>query len=94
MIQKAYTIRDSKSEVFHTPFYAKTHGEAERNFAAVVNDDKTLVGQHPQDFDLFYIGEYNDLTGKFETLETPEHQIKAVQLKKTAEIPQKILPIK
>lgn len=82
MKQKAYSIRDQKSEIFNLPFFAKTHGEAERNFGAVVNDEKTVVGQHPEDFDLYHIGEYDDNLGQFEPLDTPQVIIKAVQLKK------------
>lgn len=78
---KIYSIRDSKSEVFNTPFYQKSHGEAERNFRTLVNDGKSTINQYPEDFDLYYLGDYDDNTGKIQVLETPQHIIKAVQLK-------------
>lgn len=81
MVLRVYSIRDAKAEVFNTPFYQKTHGEAERNFRTLVNDGKSTVNQFPEDFDLYYLGQYDDNEGKFECLDTPQHVIKAIQLK-------------
>jgi len=81
MILKVFSIRDSKGEVFNTPFFQKTHGEAERSFRQLINDDKSMVNKYPDDFDLYYLGEYCDNTGKFKPLDTPQHLHKAVLLK-------------
>lgn len=76
---RVYSIRDQKSEVFNTPFYKKSHGEAERDFKTLVNDEKSTVNKYPEDFDLYYLGDYNDNDGKFMPLDTPQHIVKAVQ---------------
>lgn len=76
-----YSIRDSKSEVFNTPWFAKTHGEAERNFLALTNDQQSMVAKYPEDFDLYHVGTYDDQTGKLYPLETPQHIVKAVMVK-------------
>ena len=81
MTLKLFSIRDQKSEAFGTPFYQATHGEAERNFRTLVNDNKSTVSQYPDDFDLYYLGTFDDNTGKVQTLDTPQHVIKAVQVK-------------
>lgn len=81
MLLKVFSIRDQKAEVFNTPFFQKSIGEAERNFKTLVNDDKSTVSQYPEDFDLYYLGEYNDNLGLITSLDTPQHVIKAVQLK-------------
>lgn len=78
---KAFSIRDSKGEIFHTPFFANTHGEAERNFTQLVRDEKSRLSQFPEDFDLYFLGVYDDQTGIFKSLDTPQHLIKAVQIK-------------
>lgn len=78
MTKKMFSIRDQKTEVFNTPFFNHTHGEAERNFRSLVNDDKSMIHNNPEDFDLYYLGEYDDNTGKFEPVDTPQHLIKAV----------------
>lgn len=80
MLHKMFSVRDSKAETFHPPIYVKTHGEAERNFHATVNNEETTIGRYPDDYDLYYIGEYDDQTGKIKS-ETPQHIVKAVQLK-------------
>lgn len=74
-----YSIRDAKSEVFNTPFYKGTHGEAERDFRSAVNDEKTQLNRYPEDFDLYYLGEYDNNTGQSVSLDTPQHVIKAIQ---------------
>lgn len=80
MMLKMYSIRDAKAEIFNTPFYKKTHGEAERDFKTLVNDVKASINAYPEDFDLWYLGEYDDLTGGFKTLDTPQHITKAVNV--------------
>lgn len=80
MQQKVYTIRDSKGEFYGAPFTKQTHGEAERTFHQLKKDDKTPIFQYPEDFDLYYIGEFDNLTGKLTGIDTPQHMIKAVNL--------------
>lgn len=80
MILKVFSIRDAKGEVFHTPFFKRHHGEAERDFMALVRDPKSQLHQFPDDFDLYFIGEYDDQTGVFKSLDTPQHMMKAVNV--------------
>lgn len=77
---KAYCIRDSKAEVFNTPFFQKTHGEAERSFKTLATDGTSMVSKYPTDYDLYYLGEYDDNSGKLIPLDTPQHVTKAVQV--------------
>lgn len=77
MILKMFSIRDTKGEIFNPPYYAKTHGEAERQFKTLTNDPKSTINQYPEDFDLYYLGDYDDQTGKLKSLDTPQHLIKA-----------------
>lgn len=81
MLLKMYSIRDAKGEIFNAPFYKKTHGEAERDFAELCKDEKSLVNKYPEDFDLYHVGIYDDQTGKISSLDTPQHILKAVQNK-------------
>ena len=83
MLKKIYTIRDSKGEIYHTPFFQNTHGEAERSFRTAVNDPQTSIYKYPEDYSLWYMGEYDDNTGLFKT-KPPEHMIQAIAcVKKT-----------
>lgn len=81
MIKKAFSIHDTKSGIYNSPFYAHTIGEAERMFKELTLDEKTQVSKHPEDFDLFHVGEYDDNSGTFTSLKSPQHIIKAIQFK-------------
>lgn len=78
-----YSVRDQKSELFHKPWHAQTHGEAERNFSQMANDDRSTIFNHPEDFDLYHVGYYEDNSGILTPLDTPQFVIKAVQVKKS-----------
>lgn len=84
---KMYSIRDSKTEIFNNPFFNHSHGEAERNFRDLVNDEKSMLFKYPEDYDLYYMGEYETTTGKISPIDSPAHMMKAVNLvKNTAPI--------
>lgn len=79
-----YTIRDAKSEVFGPPFCKRAHGDAERDFTRLSRSKESQISEFPEDYDLWYLGTYDDGTGKFGLLETPQHMLKAVQVKNQA----------
>lgn len=79
MLHKMYSVRDVKSEIFNTPFPAPSHAAAERNFSQLAKDPKTTVAQFPSDFDLYYIGDYDDNQGTMKPLEVPQLQANATQ---------------
>lgn len=55
-------------------------GEAERTFHQMAHDEKSIIWKYPQDFDLYYLGEFDDLTGKYKALDTPQHMTKGIDL--------------
>lgn len=90
---RVYSIRDSKAEIFNQPFFQKTDAEAQRSFAQLTRDGKSTINQFPEDFDLYFLGTYDDQTGVIKTLDTPKHMLKAIAvagqmqvLKKIAEV--------
>lgn len=80
MIHKVYSIRDSKGEQYNPPFLQKTHGEAERSFKDLASKQDTFIHKYPEDYDLYFLGEFDDSSGKYQPLDAPQHMIKAVQL--------------
>ena len=80
MQQRMYSIRDSKGEIFNPPFFKHTHGEAERDFHQLCKDEKSMVAKYPEDYDLYYLGTYDNVSGKMDCLDTPQHIVKAAQL--------------
>ena len=80
MLSKVYSVRDKKTEMFNPPFYQATHGEAERSFHRLVNDPKTNINQFPEDYDLYYLGEFDDNKGQLISMDSPVHVVQALQL--------------
>jgi len=76
---KIYSIRDAKAGIFHNPWMKNTHGEAERDFTELTKDEKSMVSKYPEDFDLYFLGSYDNVTGKLEPLDTPQHVSKAIE---------------
>lgn len=69
---KLYTIYDKKSGTWDKPFAARTHGEAERMFAQVLNGGDSLLSQYPDDFSLWFVGKYDSTTG---IIQGEKHQL-------------------
>lgn len=72
MINKFYTVYDSKVQAYMSPFMAQNAGHATRMFADAVADEKSVLNKHPEDYTLFEIGSWDDQTAKFESLATPK----------------------
>jgi hypothetical protein len=73
MKTKVFSIRDSKGNLFNTPFCKMNERDATFEFKRLVNDKQSLPGQYPKDFDLYLLGEYDDQTGRFTSLDQPQH---------------------
>lgn len=74
-----FSVLDKAVQAYNTPFYARTTQEAIRSFGGLVNDTTTNVAQHPSDFVLFLLGEYDDNTGLFVCSE-PRRVVGATEL--------------
>lgn len=60
-------VKDSATELFGQPFFVPAVGAGLRDFIDQVNrraEDNPLF-QHPEDFYLYHLGEYDDETGTF-----------------------------
>ena len=91
MIQQIYSIYDVKAEVFHLPFYNKTHGEAERNFLQLTKDEKSMIAKYPEDFSLYHMGTYDDSTGLIQSLKEPMLIVSATTIASKRNIPDQVL---
>jgi len=60
MMLRAYCLYDRKSLAYHLPFFCTTDGLAVRMVSDLVADVNSNPGRHPNDFVLFYIGNYDD----------------------------------
>lgn len=67
---KMYLLKDEKSNSYGYPFTAKTRGLCIRDIQDELAGGQRIWAKHPQDFSLFEIGDYDELTGQIELYET------------------------
>lgn len=75
---QVFTIFDSASESFNKPFYDVSMGSALRAFADAINADTegNMYYSHPEHFNLYHLGTFDDSSGAFEC-EGPPRMIQA-----------------
>lgn len=67
-ITKLYTIRDAKADYYIPPFAQRNNGEAIRAFQDTCSKPGTTIHDHPEDFFLFLIGEFDQELGVIKPL--------------------------
>lgn len=66
MIYVVCSVRDRTSLVFSQPFYSPTLESSIRSFRILINDPNGgLPHSHPDDFDLYHVGSFDDSPGIF-----------------------------
>lgn len=80
MIRKTYSVFDSKAKAYLSPFYSTTEGVATRMFSAAVEDAAHDFHKFAEDYTLFYLGDFDEETGKFTQPATPDPVITASAL--------------
>lgn len=68
------TIRDRAVEAYMPLGSVRAEGEALRIFTDLLSDPKQQHSQHPDDYDLYIVGKFNDQDGTI-TPETPPRKI-------------------
>lgn len=60
-------VRDRALDAFMRPFYMPTKGMAIRSFADEVNrqDEQNPLNKHPEDYDLYELGYFDEERGTF-----------------------------
>lgn len=65
MVYKMFSVYDTKAEAYMRPFVAQSTGAAIRSFSDEVNtgDKQSPLANHPEDFVLFEIAAWDEMTG-------------------------------
>lgn len=80
MESNMYSIRDLKGQMYNPPFFQPTHGTAERSFRELIRDPQSLCHKYPADYELFFLGTFNDESGAVKPLEIPQHIVSGTAL--------------
>lgn len=68
MINKIFTVYDEKAQAYLPPFYFHQEAQARRVFTDTINSKDHQFGNHPADYTLFHIGEFDDNTAQIEPI--------------------------
>lgn len=63
MKHNIYSVFDTKAGTYTPPFFQHAEPMAIRTFGDCCNDITHTFGKHPEDYTLFCLGTYDDLTG-------------------------------
>lgn len=64
---RCYSVYDAAAKAYLEPFYTKTDQLAQRSFASAAMDPSHSFARHSADYTLFYIGEFDDDDGSFQS---------------------------
>lgn len=73
MLQFVVSVKDRAADVFNRPFFVPHRNVAVRDFTDEVNRvaADNQLNKHPDDFDLYLLGTFDDNTGTFSMEEQP-----------------------
>lgn len=83
MIYKIVSIHDRATAAYGRPIFVAASGQAIRSFQDEINrnEPNNEMARHPDDYDLYELGLFDDGTGKFETYQEPHQLAIGKQLK-------------
>lgn len=85
MIQVIISVKDTAAQAFGRPIFVPTTAVAVRSFRDEVNrkDSTDDMSRHPDDFELYEIGSFDDSTGIIDVLSSPRLVARAKDLKES-----------
>lgn len=72
MMYEIVAVRDIRTNAYSQPQFVPHQGQAIRGFGDQCMDstnNNNLMAKHPEDFELYYLGQFNDQNGRFEQLD-------------------------
>lgn len=79
MLQFVVSVKDRAADVFNRPFFVPHRNVAVRDFTDEVNRSAVdnPLNKHPDDFDLYILGTFDDNTGAFVMEDVPTVLVRA-----------------
>jgi len=71
----AYAVFDNKALRYLNPFFMQSHPEAIRAFGDNCLNKETTWNKYPTDYDLYFIGYFDQENAELNSLPTPPHFI-------------------
>ena len=82
MKKQMYSLLDHTAQIFLNPLSFINDKDAIRWFGTVVNnqEEKTNISNHPEQFTLFRLADYDDKLGTYDTTMQPQQIITGIQV--------------
>ncbi|UOF78993.1 DNA binding protein vP5 [Microviridae sp.] len=79
MLQFVVSVKDRAADVFNRPFFVPHRNVAVRDFTDEVNRSAAdnPLNKHPDDFDLYILGTFDDNNGEFYMEDVPTVLVRA-----------------
>lgn len=65
MMYAIVAVYDSAMEAYGRPIFTASQGVALRSFKEEIVNPESQMSRHPEDYSLWYLGEYNETDGSF-----------------------------
>jgi len=77
------TVKDRAADAFGRPFFLNAIGQAIRSFTDEINKDyeDNQMFNHPDDFDLYDLGMFDDANGQFALHQEPKLLVRGKDVK-------------
>jgi len=72
------SIRDSALDAFGVPMFMVSRGQAIRGFTDECNRAESAIAKHPECYELFYLGTWEDGVSDFDCGASPTSMIRAL----------------
>ena len=82
MILKVLSVFDDKGAIYGMPMFVSNVNLAIRSFSDAVIESGSKLGVHACDFHLYVLGDFDNVSGKFISLDSPEFICHAVDFVK------------
>lgn len=75
-------VKDRALDIYNLPFTQTSVAQAVRGFTDEINNDptKSNIAQHPDDYDLYLIGHYDEVEGRLMPLDRPDLVVRGKDL--------------
>lgn len=76
------SVLDVTAEFFGPPITTRTDGEAIRIFSDAINDKQTAFNAHPEHYNLYAIGHFDEQSGIIKPISPPQLLIAGINVER------------
>lgn len=69
---RLFVVKDMKAQIHLSPFFNKTVAEALRGWQTIANEGESMISKFANDFRLFELAQFDEITGRLEQYELPK----------------------